>query len=187
MKKSIILACAFVACGQAFGGGFAQEAEKLRKQEERAAMEREQKREQFKQSIEEGFTELGEGAKAAYRTAEYALGVRVINTASSWMIEVKDPVSLGKWIQLPKANSPLNDENVCYIVARKDFKVRVLDKNTQQPVPGSEQTIVRGKDQDIFAVNVRSVSAGKTTPTVSFESFTAEEARALPKFKEIDL
>jgi hypothetical protein len=189
MKKSIILACAFITCGQTLFGGFGDQAKQLREKEEQAAMERDQRREQMKENVRSEFTALGEEAKAAYRAAEYAIGIRVINTASSWVIEVKDPILLGKWVQLPKASSPLKDdlmdENVCYITCRKDFKVRVLDKNTQMPVPGSETTIARGKGQDVFAINVRSVSAGTSVPKISFEAFSAEEART--KFKNLDL
>lgn len=187
MKKSIILACAFVACGQALDAGFAEQAENLRMQKEQEAMAKEQKREQIKENIREGLSDIGEEAKLAYRAAEYKVGIRLINTASSWMIEVKDPISFGKWILLPKANSPLNDENVCYITALKDFKIRVVDQKTQHPVPGSEMTIKRGKDQDVFAINVRSVSAGKSTPTIAYEALTAQDARALPKFQSLDL
>jgi hypothetical protein len=187
MKKGIILACTFMACGQVFGSNFGEQAEKLRTKEEQAAMERQQKRAEMKENIQEGFNELGKDAKAVYRAAEYKLGIRVINTASSWMIEVKDPISFGKWILLPKANNPLNDENVCYITALKDFKVRVVDQNTQQPMPGSEMTIKRGSNEDIFAINVRSISAGHKKPTVSYEAYSADDAQALPKFSNIDL
>lgn len=182
MKKSIILAGTLIACGQAFAGGFAEQTRKLREQEEQRGMEQERQIQEFKQNIQEGINEFGEEAKAAYKATGYAIGVRVINTASSWAIEVKDPVSFGKWIQLPKAK-PLSDENVCYVVARKDFKVRVLDENNM-PIPESEVTIGRANN-DVFAINVRSVSAGRRTPTISFEAYKADQARA--QYKNLDL
>lgn len=177
MKRSIIVACAFIAYGSAFGG-FADQAKQLRERQEKAAMEQEQKSAALRKNIKSE-------VKSAYKAAEYAVGIRVINTASSWMIEVKDP--FGGWIQLPKATSPLSEDNVCYITARKDFKVRVLDRNTQQPVPGSEMTIKRASGQDVFAINVRSISAGKSVPTISYEALTAENARTVDKFENINL
>lgn len=179
MKRSIIMACAFIAYGSAFGG-FADQAKQLREREEKAAMEQEKENAALRKNIKAE-------VKSAYKAAEYAVGIRVINTASSWMIEVKDPISFGGWIQLPKATNPLSEDNVCYITALKDFKVRVLDRNTQQPVPGSEMTIKRGSGQDVFAINVRSVSAGKSVPTISYEALTAENARTVDKFENINL